>query len=38
MPKETSDVEQAERLGRRRARMLPFLALIFLTQQISFFA
>ena len=38
MPRETSDVEQAERLGRRRARMLPLLAVIFLTQQISFFA
>lgn len=33
-----SDVEQAERLGRKRARMLPMLALIFLSQQASFFA
>lgn len=32
-----SDVEQAERLGRRRARILPMLALIFLSQQASFF-
>ena len=38
MQRETSDVEQAERLGRRRARMLALLAVIFLTQQISFFA
>ena len=37
MPRETSNVEQAERLGRRRARMLPLLAVIFLTQQASFF-
>ena len=37
MPRETSNVEQAERLGRRRARMLPLLAMIFLTQQASFF-
>ena len=29
--------EKAERLSRRRARMLPFLAVIYLTQQISFF-
>jgi hypothetical protein len=33
-----SDIETADRLTRRRARMLPFLALIFLTQQISYFA
>jgi len=32
-----SDVETAERLGRRRARMLPVLAILFLTQQLSFF-
>lgn len=32
-----SDVEHADRLGRQRARMLPFLAIIFLTQQASFF-
>ena len=30
--------EQAEHLSRRRARMLPFLAIIYLTQQFSFFA
>ena len=30
--------EQAEHLSRRRARMLPFLAVIYLTQQASFFA
>ena len=30
--------EQAEHLSRRRARMLPFLAFIYLTQQFSFFA
>ena len=33
-----STVEQAERLSRRRARMLPFLAIIYLTQQATFFA
>ena len=38
MPPETSNIDQAERLGRRRARMLPFLAVIFITQQVSFFA
>ena len=31
-------VEAAERLGRRRARVLPVLAILFLTQQASFFA
>ena len=31
-------IEQAERLSRRRARMLPFLALIYVTQQATFFA
>jgi len=30
--------EQAEQLSRRRARMLPFLAVIYLTQQFVFFA
>ncbi len=30
--------EQAEQLSRRRARMLPFLAVLYLTQQASFFA
>ena len=34
---ETSIAEQADRLSRRRARMLPFLALIYLSQQASFF-
>ena len=29
--------EQADHLSRRRARMLPFLAVIYLTQQASFF-
>lgn len=33
-----SDVEQAERLGRRRARMLPMLAVFFLVQQAAFFS
>jgi hypothetical protein len=33
-----SAVEQAERLSKRRARMLPFLAIIYLTQQATFFA
>ena len=32
-----SPVEAAERLGRRRARVLPVLAILFLTQQLSFF-
>ena len=32
-----NDVEFADRLGRQRARMLPFLAIAFLTQQASFF-
>ena len=30
--------EQADHLSRRRARMLPFLAIIYLTQQVSYFA
>lgn len=29
---------QAERLSRRRARMLPFMAIVFLTQQATFFS
>jgi hypothetical protein len=33
-----SDVEQADRLGRRRARMLPVLAIFFLIQQAAFFS
>ncbi|MEO8177080.1 MAG: hypothetical protein ABI626_10540 [Sphingomicrobium sp.] len=33
-----SNVEQAERLSRKRARMLPVLAVVYLTQQASFFA
>ena len=33
-----SNVEKAERLSRRRARMLPFLAIIYLSQQATFFA
>jgi len=33
-----STVEQADRLSRRRARMMPMLAIIFLLQQASFFA
>jgi len=33
-----STIEKAERLSRRRARMLPFLAVIYLTQQATFFA
>ncbi len=33
-----SIAEQAERLSRRRARMLPLLALLYLSQQASFFA
>ena len=30
--------ETAERLGRRRARLVPMLALVFLIQQMAFFA
>ena len=37
MPRET-DFQAAERLTRKRARMLPFLAIIFLSQQVSYFA
>ena len=33
----TSHAEKADRLSRRRARMLPILALFFITQQASFF-
>jgi hypothetical protein len=33
-----SDVERADRLSRKRARMMPFLALIFLLQQATYFA
>jgi hypothetical protein len=32
----TSDVDTADRLSRRRARILPWLAIIFITQQASF--
>jgi ABC-type Fe3+ transport system permease subunit len=35
---ERSVVETAERLSRKRARMLPFLAIIYLTQQATFFS
>lgn len=34
---EAKDIEKAERLSRRRARMFPILAILFLTQQASFF-
>ena len=34
---QSSIAEEADRLSRRRARMLPFLALIYLSQQASFF-
>jgi hypothetical protein len=34
----SNDHAEADRLGRKRARMLPFLAVIFLTQQASFFS
>ena len=30
--------EEADHLGRRRARMLPFLAVIYLSQQVSYFS
>ena len=35
---EISDVEKAERLSRKRAQMLPFLAVIYISQQATFFA
>ena len=34
----TSDIETADRLSRRRARMFPALAAIFIAQQASYFA
>jgi hypothetical protein len=34
----SSDIEIADRLSRRRARMLPFFAILFLTQQAAYFA
>jgi uncharacterized membrane protein len=34
---ERTVAEQAEHLSKRRARMLPFLALIFLSQQVTYF-
>ena len=34
----TSDIDTADRLSRRRARMFPVLAAIFATQQFSYFA
>ena len=34
----SSDIETADRLTRKRARMLPFLAIIFLSQQAAYFA
>ena len=37
MPDKLSPTEEAERLGRRRARMLPVLAIVFVAQQASFF-
>lgn len=33
----TSDIDAAHRLTRRRARMLPVLAILFITQQASYF-
>jgi hypothetical protein len=34
----TTDYETAERLGRKRARILPLFAILFLTQQASYFS
>ena len=34
----SSDIETADRLSRRRARMLPMLAIIFIAQQAAYFA
>ena len=36
-PTRDTDVETADRLSRRRARVMPMLAVLFLTQQASFF-
>ena len=38
MPTTTADIETADRLSRRRARMLPALAVIFIAQQASYFS
>ena len=38
MTQSHSDFETAERLGRRRARMFPILALLFISQQASYFS
>lgn len=35
---DTSTIERAEQLSRRRAKMLPFLAVIYLCQQATFFS
>jgi hypothetical protein len=35
---ETSTVDRADQLSRRRARILPFLAVIYISQQATFFA
>jgi hypothetical protein len=35
---QTEDIESADRLSRRRARMLPALAMIFIVQQASYFS
>ena len=34
----TADMEVAERLSKRRARMLPVLAVLFISQQVSYFS
>ena len=38
MSSSTSDIEAADRLSRRRTRMLPALAVLFLTQQAAYFS
>ena len=38
MPSTTSDIEAADRLSRRRTRMLPALAVLFLIQQTAYFS
>lgn len=35
---QTEDIESADRLSRRRARMLPVLAILFIVQQASYFS
>ena len=38
MPPTSAEIEAADRLSRRRARMMPLLAVIFIAQQASYFS